>query len=138
MNGFKKLALRWIYQDIDRAVARLYEDRKINSKALHEVTAWTYKTSGAKPGRWTERYLGGHFTVGPLTVFGDNAMHWAWQLRTPNGYVVARPPSARSHRNPCVYFSPDATPSNALWGFGVAPGKKPKNMTLSDLVDFLR
>lgn len=138
MNGLKKLALRWIYQDIDKAVVRMYEDGLIDSKAMHNITHWTFHASGAKARRWTERHLGGHIDVGPLTVFGDNAMHWAWSFHTPKGYIIAKPPSFRFKQNPCVYFSPDATPSNAVWGFGFAPGKKPKGLSLDDLRSFLR
>jgi len=62
------------------------------------------------------RLLRGHVNIGPLTIYGDNAMHWAWQLSTRRGYLCARPPTRG--RGWYVYLSPNATPWAARWGFG--------------------
>ena len=59
----------------------------------------------------------GHFRVGPVIVYyGDNAMHWAINIRTRWGFLCAHP-TVR-----CwpwyIYLSPDATPDRATWGIG--------------------
>lgn len=61
------------------------------------------------------RFLGGHVTVGPVTLYGDNAMAWTAQVRTATGYLVARAPIRRPWK---IYFSPNATPWAATWGMG--------------------
>jgi hypothetical protein len=63
--------------------------------------------------RWTERRLAGHVTLGRLTIYGANAMHWGVNYYTRRwGYVCFRLPL------PCFgawwplyfYCSPNATP----------------------------
>ncbi len=60
-----------------------------------------------------ERKLSGHLSIGPVTVYGANAMHWAVNVSTHRwGYVCFRLPL------PCcgrwwplyLYCSPNATP----------------------------
>lgn len=43
-------------------------------------------------GRLLDRYVGGHMTVGPVTFYGRNAMHYAINVETRFGYVCVRPP----------------------------------------------
>jgi hypothetical protein len=71
--------------------------------------------------RWVENHLGGHFTVGNITVFGENAMHWAVNIRTRRGILCFRLPLRCFGRwwPLYCYFSPDGTPNAAtkwLWG----------------------
>lgn len=64
-----------------------------------------------------ERYFGGHVNIGPVTIFGENAMHWAINTRTPWGYVCFRlPVRCFSGWWPLYfYISPDATPQSATF-----------------------
>jgi hypothetical protein len=64
--------------------------------------------------------LQSHVKIGPLTVFGDNAMHFAAQLRIGRGYLTARPTTYRRGllRRWYAYYSPDATPQAAWWAIG--------------------
>jgi hypothetical protein len=75
-----------------------------------------------------ERVLDGHVTIGPVTLYGANAMHWGVTISTRRwGYVCFRLPL------PCYgawwplyfYCSPNATPwastfyrSTARWDRG--------------------
>lgn len=63
-----------------------------------------------------------HWTVGPLTVYGFNAMHVALNLRTPWGYLCFHPPLIRTYGRTWpwyLYHSRDATPWD---GWGIGPG----------------
>jgi hypothetical protein len=63
-------------------------------------------------------WMSGHIRLGPITVFGRNAMHWGVDIKFRRGYLCFRLPL------PCfgawwplyLYWSPDATPSRATWG----------------------
>lgn len=71
--------------------------------------------------RFIDRWVGGHWTIGPLTIYGRNAMHFAVNIRTRWGWVCFKPPTR------CFgvwwpwyfYVSDDATPFNCrvLWGY---------------------
>ena len=50
----------------------------------------------------------GHLSVGPLTIYGFNAMHGAMNLKTPLGYVCLKLPSP--DRGWYFYVSVNATP----------------------------
>lgn len=41
------------------------------------------------------RYFGGHFTLGPLTVYGANAMDWAVNVKSRWGYICFTLPTLR-------------------------------------------
>ena len=64
-----------------------------------------------------ERFTG-HISLGPLTIYGDNAMHWAWQLKTPWGYLCFRPTTGGGNWPWYLYLSPNATPWAATRGMG--------------------
>lgn len=68
--------------------------------------------------RLAQRYLGGHVTVGPLAVYGFNAMHVAVNLaiRSLGVYLCAHP--TVDGRPWYVYVSRDATPGRAVLGWG--------------------
>ena len=68
-----------------------------------------------------ENFLGGHLTIGPVTLYGENAMHWAINAETPWGYLCFRLPlRCFGYRWPMYcYISPDGTPNRAtkwFWG----------------------
>lgn len=70
---------------------------------------------------FAENFLSGHIRLGPVTIYGENAMHWAVNIRTRKGWLCFRLPLR------CFggwwplycYFSPDGTPTRATWwGWG--------------------
>jgi hypothetical protein len=64
------------------------------------------------------RALGGHVSLGPVTVYGRNAMHFAVNVHTKRwGYVCFRLPLRCFGMWWPVYFycSPDGTPSAATF-----------------------
>lgn len=70
--------------------------------------------------RWQDRWFTGHVALGPLIIYGANAMHWAAELRTPWGWLCFHP-STRTFggRWPWkLYLSRDATPQSRSWGLG--------------------
>lgn len=70
---------------------------------------------------WLGERFHGHVNIGPLVIYGENAMHFAWNLRTPWGWLCFKPNTY------CfgvwwpwyVYHSEDATPyrPHFLWGY---------------------
>lgn len=62
--------------------------------------------------RWIERKLHGHVSLGPVTIYGANAMHWAVNVRTRWGWVCWRLPLPYGGQWWPLYFyvSPNATP----------------------------
>jgi hypothetical protein len=70
---------------------------------------------------FAENFLGGHITIGPITIFGENAMHWAVNIKTRRGWFCFRLPFRcfGSWWSLYCYLSPDATPNRATWwGWG--------------------
>lgn len=68
-----------------------------------------------------ERYFGGHVSLGPVTIYGENAMHWGVNIRTKRwGYVCFRLPFRSFGRWWPLYWycSPDATPHSATFKLG--------------------
>jgi len=70
---------------------------------------------------FAENFLGGHVTLGPVTIFGENAMHWAVVIDMGKDYLSFRLP-IRCYGAwwPMYCFrSPDGTPTRATWwGWG--------------------
>lgn len=70
-------------------------------------------------GRIRDRIFTGHIRVGPVTVYGANAMHYAVNVRTERGFICARPTTGVDGYWPWyLYVSPDGTPDRAWWGIG--------------------
>ena len=70
---------------------------------------------------FTENFLGGHITLGPITFYGNNAMHWGVTVVTRKwGYICFRLPFRSMGRWWPLYFyaSPNATPWAATFYFG--------------------
>ena len=61
---------------------------------------------------FAENFLGGHWKLGSFTLYGENAMHWAVNIKTRWGYVCFRLPFKCFGRWWPLYFyiSPNATP----------------------------
>lgn len=70
--------------------------------------------------RWQDRIMPGHITIGPVTLYGANAMHWTLEVSTPWGFLCAHPTTHTfGGKWPWkVFLSPDATPMSRRWGFG--------------------
>jgi hypothetical protein len=61
--------------------------------------------------------LDGHINIGPMTIYGRNAMHWGVDIKTRWGFVCFRLPFRCFGRwwRLYLYVSPDATPTAATW-----------------------
>ena len=80
-----------------------------------------------------ERFFGGHISVGPITIYGANAMHWAVNIYTKRwGYICFRLPFFCFGKWWPLYFyiSPNATPWAATFYIGKA---HPKNRMLASV-----
>jgi len=70
---------------------------------------------------FAENFLGGHMTLGKVTIYGENAMHWAANIRLHGGYLCFRLPMRCFGKwfPLYCYLSPDGTPTKATWwGWG--------------------
>ncbi len=67
-----------------------------------------------------ERKCGEHVSIGPVTVYGFNAMHVALNIRTPLGFVCFHPEIRVFGKWWPWYFyiSKDGTPYNCSVKFG--------------------
>lgn len=71
--------------------------------------------------RILDRALGGHINLGPVTIFGRNAMHWAVNIRTHRwGWVCFRLPffCYGAWWPLYLYASPNGTPWAATFYVG--------------------
>jgi hypothetical protein len=63
---------------------------------------------------WWENFMGGHLKIGDkITIYGENAMHWAVQIYTKKyGYIVFTLPlrTFGKYWGCHIYFSPNGTP----------------------------
>lgn len=69
-----------------------------------------------------ENFLSGYWTIGPIIIYGENAMHWAINIRIKGkGYLCFRLPLRCFGRwwKMYLYLSPDATPNSAKWGWNI-------------------
>lgn len=68
-----------------------------------------------------ENFLSGHVNIGPITIYGENAMHWAVNIRTKKwGCICFRLPFRCFGKWWPLYFycSPNATPWAATFYIG--------------------
>lgn len=67
-----------------------------------------------------QKMFGGHINIGPVTIFGLNAMHWGVTIRLKKGYACFRLPLPCFGRFPALYFylSPNGTPWAATYIIG--------------------
>ena len=71
--------------------------------------------------RWIIQIWNGHLTIGPVTFYGRNAMHYAINIRTKRwGYICFHPPVTCwfKYWGWYLYFSPNATPWAATFTLG--------------------
>ena len=77
-------------------------------------------TPNIYPKRWQDRLFRGHVSVGPITIYGANAMHWAINLRIGKNYWCFHP-RTRTYGGlwrAYFYVSPNATPWAAKFKVG--------------------
>ena len=70
---------------------------------------------------FAENFLSGHINIGPITIFGENAMHWSVTIATKHGYLCFRlPVRCFGLWYPLYcYHSQDGTPDDsARWFWG--------------------
>ena len=69
---------------------------------------------------WYENFMSGHLSLGRITIYGENAMHWAVNIRVKNTVVCFRLPFRCFDKWWPLYFyiSPDATPPRATFKLG--------------------
>lgn len=74
-------------------------------------------TPRSYPARWQDRLFTGHVSLGPVVVYGANAMHWAVNVRAL-GHWWCWHPTTRTfggHWPAYFYLSKDGTPSAACF-----------------------
>lgn len=64
-----------------------------------------------------EKYFGGHVNIGPVCIYGENAMHWGVDIKIRKTYVCFRLPFRCFGKWWPLYFyvSPDGTPNKATF-----------------------
>lgn len=71
---------------------------------------------------WWQNFMSGHISIGPVTIYGENAMHWAVNiyLKKRKTYFCFRLPFRCFGKwwPLYVYMSPNGTPSSATWKWG--------------------
>lgn len=91
---------------------------------LRRLKGWFdyVRTPAVFPDRWQDRLFRGHVNVGPVTIYGANAMHWAVNAWFRGAYWCFHPTTRTfGARWPWYfYISRDATPSSAT--FAIGPG----------------
>jgi hypothetical protein len=78
----------------------------------------------AKARELAERHLSGHVTIGPLTLFGANAMDWAVQIYVAALGVSLCAKPTTSRRGWYFYATPNCTPWAAVLGCGPGLGRE--------------
>lgn len=82
---------------------------------------WKFVTTPTiYPKRWQDRLFTGHVNVGPVTIFGANAMHWAVNIRIRGAWWCFHPRTRTFGGKWPAYFyiSKDGTPSKATARLG--------------------
>lgn len=63
--------------------------------------------------RFIDRWFGGHVTIGPVTIYGRNAMHFAVNIRSRWGWICFKPPT----RCFGIWWPGTPTGATVLWGY---------------------
>lgn len=70
---------------------------------------------------WAENFLSGHVCIGRITIYGENAMRWAVNIRTRRwGSICFNLPTVGNLKRRRMYFylSPNGTPWASTLHFG--------------------
>lgn len=91
-------------------------------KALFRWLLYVIRGDGGWPHRWQDRVFTGHVSIGPITIYGANAMHWQIDVRFRGAYWCFHPTTRTfGGRWPwAFYISSDATPCRATFKLGAA------------------
>lgn len=82
---------------------------------------------------WWENFMGSHISIGPITIFGANAMNWTVQAQTRLGYLCFTLPVLARYRYDSrgkrwwqwyMYLSPNGTPGASTWYIGSSTEEK--------------
>lgn len=78
---------------------------------------------------WWENFIGGHLSIGNLTIYGSNAMCWVVNLRTKKwGYICFTLPSIARFKDKrkrmYFYLSPNGTPWASTFYLGKDKSEK--------------
>jgi len=88
-----------------------------------KINVWPFNVEKTSLGFW-EDYFDNHISIFNIVIYGENAMHWAVNIKLKKGYFCFRLPlKCFKHWHPLYcYFSPDATPChrNVKWFWGKA------------------
>ena len=73
-----------------------------------------------KHSKFLGKYFGSHINIGPITIYGYNAMHFAVNIETRWGYICFHPTLICFGRwwRWYFYISKDATPYNTRLKLG--------------------
>jgi hypothetical protein len=77
-------------------------------------------TPNVYPKRWQDRVFRHHINIGPLTIYGANAMHWAVNIRIGEAWWCFHPRTRTFGGLWPAYFyiSKDGTPERASYKMG--------------------
>ena len=69
---------------------------------------------------WWENFMSGHISIGRVTIYGENAMHWAVNIRLKRTWMCFRLPFRCFGKwMPLyLYFSTNGTPGQSSWKIG--------------------
>lgn len=72
------------------------------------------------PSRWQDRLFRGHVSIGPVVIYGANAMHWAVNVWFRGNYWCFHPTTRTfgGYWPWYFYISQDATPTRASFRRG--------------------
>lgn len=88
-------------------------------RQLHKGISWLHYVVRGRcyPTRWQDRLWSGHWSRGPVTVYGANAMHWAVNVWMLGHYWCFHPTTHTFGSNWPWYFyiSKNATPWGACY-----------------------
>jgi hypothetical protein len=79
---------------------------------------------------WFENHMGGHISIGGITIYGENAMHWGVNIRSKKyGYICFRLPFRCFGKWWPLYFyvSPNGTPWASTFYMGKDKSQKKKS-----------
>lgn len=76
---------------------------------------------------WTENFMGGYLRLGPITIWGANAMNWVVNIETNKfGVICFTLPVFSNLNRMYFYFSPNGTPWASTYYIGYDKSEKIK------------
>ena len=106
----------------------------LNTSGMTKIKNILYKKGYFK---LLERYLGGHVSIGRVTIYGLNAMAWGVTIDTKKyGYICFRLPFTTWFvwQPLYFYFSPNGTPTHSTLYYGKSKDIKEKSKIRKELL----